>query len=216
MEHKTFSSLVELKTKDNGEVTAIFSQLNVIDHDGDVTVPGAFTNDEKVKISAYNHSSWGPALPAGKGSIHADGDFAYAELQFFMSTATGKETFQTVKEMGDQQEWSYGYDILQSDFGEFDGKTVQYLRKLKVHEVSPVLLGAGIGTRTLSAKSKDMADDELQAHAIEICLALEKRGLAPLPPVLAAAVSVKSPGLTEHQANVLRIVAAEQGIALGG
>jgi hypothetical protein len=51
------------------------------------------------------------------------------------------------------QEWSYSFDILDASFGEFEGKQVRFLRKLKVHEVSPVMLGAGIGTHTRAIKS---------------------------------------------------------------
>ena len=36
-----------------------------------------------------------------------------------------------------------------------DGRSVQFLERLKVHEVSPVILGAGIATRTLATKGKD-------------------------------------------------------------
>lgn len=45
--------------------------------------------------------------------------------------------------------------MLESDEGEHDGEEVRFLRKLKTHEVSPVMLGAGIATRTLVAKSGD-------------------------------------------------------------
>jgi hypothetical protein len=38
---------------------------------------------------------------------------------------------------------------------------VFFLRKLKVHEVSPVLIGAGVDTRTLSDKAtRDAGDPE--------------------------------------------------------
>ncbi|WP_433233731.1 hypothetical protein [Actinomadura nitritigenes] len=42
---------------------------------------------------------------------------------------------------------------MEYSFGEFKGQRVRFLDSVKVHEVSPVLLGAGVGTRTLSAKS---------------------------------------------------------------
>lgn len=152
MPKKALSGL-KISEADDGTVTALFSTLNVIDHDQDVTLPGAFTDGQKVRISAYNHASWGPgALPVGKGQINEDGDSAIFDGGFFMNTTAGRDTFETVKELGDLGEWSYGYDILDSAPGQQDGQDVLYLKKLDVHEVSPVLLGAGIGTRTLSAK----------------------------------------------------------------
>jgi hypothetical protein len=151
-------SLADVKIVDaaKGEVKAIFATLNVKDHDGDVTLPGAFAKGEKVRVSAYNHASWGPGmLPVGKGVIREDGDTAVADLKFFMDTQIGRDHFTIVKELEDLGEWSYGYDILDAEPGKKDGEEVQFLKKLKVHEVSPVLLGAGLGTRTVSAKQRE-------------------------------------------------------------
>lgn len=192
MNLKTISG-VEVKDAAAGTVEAVFSTLNTIDYDGDVTLPGAFTDGAQVKISAYGHSSWGPSrgsssvpmLPVGKGVIRAGEKEAVLQGQFFMSTAGGRETFETVKEMGDLQEWSYGYDVLDADYGEFEGKRVRFLRSLAVAEVSPVLMGAGVGTRTISAKSladepKSYADDaDLTLASVEAFVA-RSRSLADL------------------------------------
>ena len=131
---------------DDGSFSATFATLNAIDKDGDVTVPGAFADGQPVRISAWGHN-WG-ALPVGKGVIHADDERAWVEGQFFLDTSHGKDTYLTVKALGELQEWSYGYDVTDAAPGEFDGKDVQFLRGLVVHEVSPVLIGAGIDTRT--------------------------------------------------------------------
>lgn len=163
---------VEIKDAAKGTVEAVFSTFNVKDSDGDVTRPGAFTEGAPVRISAYGHASWGPSRgasfvpipPVGKGVIRTTADEAILQGQFFLKTTGGADTFELIKEMGDQQEWSYGYDIPQGGAtkGEFDGDKVRFLDSLIVHEVSPVLLGAGVGTRTLSAKSKQL-DSDLRA-----------------------------------------------------
>jgi HK97 family phage prohead protease len=142
-----------LKVSDKGEVEAVFATLGVIDLDGDVTKPGAFEKGAAVKISAWNHGSWGSQMPVGRGTIREQGDQAILTGKFFLDTQQGRDTFTTVKESGDLIEWSYGYDILESSPGTMDGQSVQFLEKLKVHEVSPVILGAGIDTRTLTTKS---------------------------------------------------------------
>lgn len=151
----TKSLRVEIKDADKGEVRAVFSTFNAIDSDNDVTLPGAFDDGAPVRISAYGHTSWNGALPVGKGVIRQTDEGAVLEGQFFMNTAHGRDTFATVKELSEAglQEWSYGFDITSSEPGEWDGKGVRLLKKVKVHEVSPVLLGAGVNTRTLSAKS---------------------------------------------------------------
>jgi hypothetical protein len=148
---KRFSGVKAVSGK--GEVSAVFSTLNVVDKDRDVTVPGAFTDGAEVVISSYAHGSWGGSLPVGKGTIREVGDEAVFEGRFFLDTTAGADTFEVVKQLGARQEWSYGYDILDAEPGVFDGQDVQYLKRLKVHEVSPVLVGAGVNTRTLGVKS---------------------------------------------------------------
>lgn len=188
MQSKT-KSLTGLKISDadKGLVTAVFSTFNVKDHDGDVTLPGAFVDGAEVRISAYNHTSWSGALPVGKATIHADEEKAWFEGQFFLDTQMGADTFEVIKNMGDLQEYSYGFDILEAEPGVHDGENVQFLKAVKVHEVSPVLLGAGIGTRTLAVKGRDqkfsehaasvMADvDALTARAEEIKSMREEKG----------------------------------------
>lgn len=151
MNIKTFK--VNIKDADQGLVEAVFSTFNVIDHDGDVTLPGAFTDGEAVRISAYGHRSWMGELPVGKGTIRSTDSEAILNGGFFLETSAGRDTFEVVKGLGGLQEWSYGFDVIESDAGQQDGQDVQFLKKLKVHEVSPVLLGAGIDTRTLAVKS---------------------------------------------------------------
>lgn len=146
---------IEVKDADKGEVEAVFSTLNVIDSDNDVTLPGAFEDGAKVRISAYGHKSWEGVAPVGKATIHVSGDEALFRGNFFLDTVAGRDTFTVVKELGAEgmQEFSYGYDVLKSHFGEHEGQQVRFLEAMKVHEVSPVLLGAGVGTRLLTAKS---------------------------------------------------------------
>lgn len=154
---KTKGLEIKIEDEAQGKVSAVFSTFNVIDSDNDVTLPGAFVDGEKVRISAYNHASWGSGfLPVGRGTIHAGDKEAVLEGEFFMETSHGRDHFATVKQMGDLQEWSYGYDVLESEPGEHEGKSVTFLKALKVHEVSPVILGAGVGTRTLAAKSRGL------------------------------------------------------------
>lgn len=161
---------VEIKDEDRGEVVAVFATLNVIDSDGDVTTKGAFADGEKVRISAYGHKSWEGRLPVGKGAIREMKNEAVMEGRFFLDTAEGRDTFLVVKELGEDglQEWSYGYDPVEYKFGEFEGQQVRFLNRLKVHEVSPVLLGAGVGTRLVSAKSGLKLEAQLEAAVADL------------------------------------------------
>jgi HK97 family phage prohead protease len=136
---------------ESGEFRAVFSTLNVIDRDGDVTLPGAFTDGEEVRISFWGHR-W-QDLPVGKGVIASDDKEAWVDGQFFLDTDAGRETYQTVKNLGSLQEWSYGFDVLDDASGEFEGQKVRFLKSLKVVEVSPVMIGAGVNTRTEAIKA---------------------------------------------------------------
>jgi len=158
MKTKTFKAPIEWKKDgEEGEFRAVFSTFNVIDHDGDVTVPGAFEDGQKVRISYWGHR-W-QDLPVGRGEIHADDEKAWVDGRFFLDTLSGKDTYLTVKHLDELQQWSYGFDVNEADWGTYQEQEVQFLRKLTVHEVSPVMLGAGIGTRTETIKSARKGGD---------------------------------------------------------
>lgn len=158
VKQKTFTAPIQLKADgDQGEFKAVFSTFNVIDHDGDVTVPGAFTEGENVRIAYWGHR-W-QDLPVGRGVIHQDAEKAWVEGKFFLDTDAGLETYKTVKNLGELQEWSYGFDVLEADVGVHEGDEAYFLRKLKVYEVSPVFLGAGIGTGTTDIKARKGAEE---------------------------------------------------------
>lgn len=154
--HKSLSH-VEIKSADKGQVSAVFATFNVIDKDGDVTLPDAFEDGAEVVVSSYQHASWQGALPVGKGRIRTTGKEAILDAQFFMDTTSGRDTFEVIKQLGPRQEWSYGFDVMEGDWGEFDGKEVHFIKKIKTHEVSPVLVGAGVNTRTLEVKAQKEA-----------------------------------------------------------
>jgi hypothetical protein len=151
VEHKRLTG-VQVKAADRGEVLAVVARFNVVDADGDVTSPEAFEVGAVVPVSAYQHTSWTGQLPVGKATIRADGEKAWAEAQFFMTTSSGRDTFEVVKQLGPLGQWSYGFDVVESEFVEVKGRRVRLLKKLRVHEVSPVLIGAGVGVTTQSAK----------------------------------------------------------------
>ncbi len=158
----TKSLRVEIKDAEKGEISAIFATFNTVDLDGDVTLPGAFAEGAPVTISAYGHKSWEGKLPVGRGVIHTDATKAWFEGHFFLDTTEGADTFKTVNHLKDLQEFSYGYDAEEYSYGEHDGRQVRFLKKQLVHEVSPVLRGAGIGTRVLSMKNRS-ADPSARA-----------------------------------------------------
>lgn len=150
--HKTISG-VTVKDAEKGTVSAVFSTFDVIDKDGDLTQPGAIKDGMEVVISAYQHGSHSGALPVGKGVIRTTKKEAILEGQFFLNTAGGRETFEVVKELGALQEWSYSLHNVTRKSVEEDGRRYWVIEDIGlIKEVSPVLIGAGVDTRTLVAK----------------------------------------------------------------
>ena len=140
-----------------GSVSAVFSTFNAMDLDGDITLPGAF-GEQNVRMAQWGHNWSAPA--AGKGKTREDGDDAIFDGQFFVNTSHGNDLYETVKGLGDLQEWSYGFEPVKYALrdpkeGEsplrWDGK-IRELVEMRVIEVSPVMLGAGVDTRTLEIR----------------------------------------------------------------
>jgi HK97 family phage prohead protease len=154
MEKKTFDIALEFKADadQTGQFQAVFSWFDVIDKHSDVTLSGAFEEGANVKISYWGHR-W-ENLPVGRGVIHQDKEKAWVDGKFFLDTEAGLETYKTVKNLGELQEWSYGFETLESSEDTRDGKTVRILKKLRTFEISPVFIGAGNNTQTLAIKSE--------------------------------------------------------------
>lgn len=158
-QYKSLAGDVRIKSETKGEVEAVFARLNVVDHDGDVTVPGAFKEGQTVAISQHGHTIWDGTAPVGKGTIHTVGDTAVFRGKFFMDMPEARSTFHSVKGMAEHGQWSYGFNTLKAEPGQYKGKNVKFLKELEVFEVSPVLRGAGIGTSTLSAKQHTTSNE---------------------------------------------------------
>jgi len=137
---------------DAGDIVVAFCQLNVIDKDQDISPSGSFPTKD-VPMSAYGHSSWMGDLPVGRGAIREEGGWAIFDGKFFLDTTAGKDTYQTVKNMAELQEWSYGYQPIDFEYTQQAGQQVRVLKKQDVFEVSPVIVGAGVGTHTRGIKT---------------------------------------------------------------
>lgn len=158
LQTKTFDAF-EIKDAEKGEVEAIVATLDVVDKDQEVIKSGAIASGAKIKLSEWGHNSVGmfgsPRLPVGKGVIQVENGKAFFRGKFFLSTQHGADAFRVVKEMGGDQQWSIGYRIIGVEMPdeEWQKKGAQrILTKLEVFEVSPVGIGAAIGTRTVAVK----------------------------------------------------------------
>lgn len=146
---------LEIKNEERGEVEAVICTLNVVDHDREVVLPGAIKDGSKVKLSSYGHSAVFGDAPVGKGTVRVIDDRALLNAQFFMATQRGRESFETVKALGPDSEWSIGF--VPTKFSpmtkEWEEKGAsRLLAAIDLFECSPVLRGASPDTMTLAVK----------------------------------------------------------------
>lgn len=167
VEIKSFCA-IEIKDAERGEVEAIVATLGVVDKDEDIIRADAIPDGAKVSMSAYGHDAVYGNAPVGKGKIHIEGSKAVFKGRVFLSTASGRDTFEVLKEMGSDQEWSFGFRILGAEVpSEAERKmgARRILTKLNAFEVSPVIIGAGVGTRTTGVKAAMSMDASVTAVA---------------------------------------------------
>jgi len=216
--------LIDLKlVGDQGEFEAVFATLNVVDADDDITIPGAFGNQDVI-LSQYNHGSWGSgaaALPIGVGKIFERGDTAVIHGEFNLDSEDGLKTYKTIKylhEKGRTQEWSYALPEIDYEMQEADGRRVRVLKRIKVNEVSPVLMGSGVDTRLLSIKGtfSNADKDELARLGKKFGYIFILNNELEASDQESKAVHIESMPLAEHfevvQADVERLVERVQKI----
>jgi hypothetical protein len=146
---------LEIKDAEKGQVEVVYATFDAIDHHGDWTEKDAFEDGAEVLIGSWGHGTVFGEPPVGKGVIKVTKKDARMVGQYFLDTVAGREQFTTVKNVGPSQEWSYSFEVKAT--GEVTEELRQrgvrrVLSKLLVHEVSPVMRGAGIDTRTVTAK----------------------------------------------------------------
>lgn len=162
-------SPIELKEDgDKRYLEAVFSLFDTIDSDNDVTKAGALKSGyggNKVPL-VWNHE-WSKVI--GRGVIESDNQKAVFK-GYFLDTQAGKEAYETVKQMQDMQQFSYGFQVMDSETStSIDSKgeevPVRVLKDVKVWEVSPVLVGSQQNSFVQALKSgldtmEDPGDDE--------------------------------------------------------
>lgn len=138
-----------------GYVEAAFSLFGKVDSDRDIVESTAFKSGQEVPL-VWAHD-W--QKPVGKGKISVLDDRAIFKGRFFVNTTSGRDAYETVKEMGSLQQWSWGFRVTDSSMEQRGGEHIRVIKKADVFEVSPVLVGANRETHTVAIKSGDVADD---------------------------------------------------------
>ena len=150
-----------------GSGSAVFATMNIIDKDNDITIPGAFGDQLAKFVGAHDWS----APPIGIAKVREEGNLAIADFQINLSMASGKEWYQSLKFSFDNnvpQELSYGFDVLKYSYRDEGGKQVRVLESMKVYEVSPVMIGAGVNTHLRAMKSGRPMDEHFESVCLDL------------------------------------------------
>tara|TARA_R100000773_G_scaffold392_1_gene699 strand:- start:2569 stop:3627 length:1059 start_codon:yes stop_codon:yes gene_type:complete len=169
---------IELKEDgDTRYLEAVFSLFDKVDSDNDITVSGALKSGyEGNKVPLVWNHDWSKVI--GRGVIESDNEKAVFK-GYFLNTESGKEAYETVKQMRDMQQFSYGFQVLDSETSTAtDSKgeeiPVRVLKDVKVWEVSPVLVGSQQNSFVQALKSgldqfekeEDIEDEEEEKRAL--------------------------------------------------
>lgn len=150
--------------EDDGTASWVMATLNSIDSDGDVTLPGALGEQTFSIQPAHDHTH----VPLGKARLYEESNEAIVEAKFNLDIPDARDWHSAIKfDLANPpavQEYSYGYEPKEggTKSGTFQGRRVRFFQPkadgspgIDVYETSPVLRGAGVGTRTLAAKAAD-------------------------------------------------------------
>lgn len=164
MLNKTCSISVKAAGPDDGleegQFTAYASVFGNVDSFGDVVVKGAFADTlEDWKSSGnvipllWGHNMSDPDYNIGMVAEASEDDHGLLVTgQLDMESPKSAQVYRLLKGRRVGQ-MSFAYDIEDAGFGQKDGEDVFELRRLKLHEVSVVPVGANQETEVLSVKS---------------------------------------------------------------
>lgn len=226
---------VEIKAigdEDSGVFQAYASTFDVIDSYGDMVVKGAFldslaeygTKGEGIPLY-WRHRMDDPFLNLGATREAREDDHGlWFEGQLELDEAAAARTYKLIK-TGRVRQLSFAYDIVEAAWVERkpeEGGSYYELRKLKIHEISVVPVGANQETEILAVKSaRDAAiaaltDDRRKADEAVADLAnVEDQEAADEPtdakaeePVGAKAEE-RTPEQSKHHLGLIQITTAQ-------
>ena len=180
MEHEVKFATTPFTMKADGEpgaIEAVFSTFGVVDRAGDIVDKGAIPDGISLPM-VWSHD-WSRMI--GKGTVRVEPDRAVFDGQLFLNTAAGNDAYETIKSMDNLLEYSWGFRVLDADYAERDGSFIRIIKSTEPFEVSPVLVGEGLGTHTLSLKyGQPFSDQSAAVLAAVSDLVARSRSLADL------------------------------------
>lgn len=163
LEVKAVGAELAVADAPRGLVRSVLADLTrgVLDADGDTyDGPGSVVPREVI-LSDWNHASavMSGRPPVGRGRIRADGNRLVFDGRFFMTTEPGRLAFETLRELGEVAEWSWGFEVL--DWEPWEQPNTRLIKSIAPFEASPVWRGSGVSTRTEAVKHDEATADLL-------------------------------------------------------
>jgi HK97 family phage prohead protease len=150
---KGLASVKALEEK--GVIEAYVSIFGNIDQANEIVEKGAFKESLATKMPkvVWSHD-WNEVIGVPLEATE-DEKGLRVKFQLILDVQRAKEAYALIK-AGAVDEFSIGYKIEEDDV---DEKGVRHLRKLRLYEISPVLVGCNDKTEVISVKSGEEKDD---------------------------------------------------------
>jgi len=217
MQVKTFPGHVkaadEAVSTDEGVFEAIVSVFGNVDSYGDVVMPGAFVDTLKEwKASGnpipvlWSHMSHDPDYHIGEvidAKETAEGLWVRARID--LDEAKSRKVFKLLKGRRVTQ-FSFAYDVVDGAHAKRDEQDVYELRKLRLFEVGPTLIGANQETELLAVKAGQHCPTCGHKAADQAKPASASADEEPTPP---EAAPVKSPAPTLSPASIKSLLSVD-------
>jgi HK97 family phage prohead protease len=165
MDHAAFD-IVEFKADTSGPrglFAALVSVFGNVDRNGDRVLPGAFTKSvERWRASGrpipviWSHEHRDPEAYIGEVDPadvkETDRGLVVAGRLDIETSETAAQVFDLLQR-GRVKDWSFAYEVTDSDLVREDSQMVRNVREVELFEVGPTLVGANAATATLSVAS---------------------------------------------------------------
>jgi len=157
MEKKSFKAAVKADG-DPGEFKALVSVFGNVDLQGDRVMPGAFTRtlkDRGLPPVFYSHQ-WQDLGALIGYTTHAEETKSGLEVEgkLFLDESEGARIAYAAMKADVLKEFSFAFDIMQSNSVTEDGEEIRELADLDLFEVGPTLVGANPATELIQVRSK--------------------------------------------------------------
>lgn len=149
----SFKCLMEPEAGSELKAELVVATIGIEDKDGDIFMPGS-VGEQQVLLGAWGHTISRGTPAVGKALVREEGDLVLASVEWNARMPTALENWESIKFAPELVEVSMGMIPVKWNWG------TNYVRELyetKWFEVSPVMMGAGVGTGVLSVKEAKAA-----------------------------------------------------------